>query len=226
MVFVRNKMMIFLVLYLNILLCYTRKFYRTPGVQSHGAFLKNVTSASSEDCLQECFIAEGCKSFNTFEVESGKQYTCQLLSNDRCVLDEDIDISKNHLASVYFSTKLEHCERKLKIVRNRGKVCVKMDENKTIEVTERDDDLTNCDIFTIKNDQVTWGDVCIILLDNRVISTANKTLGECLKIIIHYGSKSLLLKDDSSKCLVKSYNGIVTDNKLERLRFCFKADYV
>ena len=226
MVFVRYKMILFLVLYLNILLCYTRQFYRTRGVQSHGAFLKNVTSASSEDCLRECFIAEGCKSFNTFEVESGKQYTCQLLSNDRCVLDEDIDISKNPVASVYFSTKLEHCERKLKVFRNRGNVCVKMDENKTIEVVSQDDDQNNCDIFTIRNDQVTWGDVCIILVDNGVISTGNKTLGDCLKLMIHYSSNSLLLKDDPTKCLVKSNNGIAIDNIMGRLNYCFKTVYV
>ena len=86
-----------------------RPFYRSWGLQANGTLIKNITSVTSaEDCLHYCYVTEGCKSFNTFDVGKG-EHKCQLFSNDICDLDPNNGMTKNPLASVFFSKNIEDC---------------------------------------------------------------------------------------------------------------------
>ena len=86
-----------------------KAFYRSWGVEARGKFIKNITSVrQSEDCLHYCYITDKCQSINTFEVKEGNT-TCQLFSTDICELDPRNGMSRNPVASVFFSKKIEEC---------------------------------------------------------------------------------------------------------------------
>ena len=160
-------------------------FYRTRGFQANGNIIKNISSvALSEDCLHECYITEKCRSFNTFEMDKGRRYTCQLLSDDLCDIEKEKGISENTLASVYFSRKVEHCQNSSFVIFNWDKSrCLTTNETEEIRHVRKEE---GCERFFKRGDNILKGDRCMIVeIDNvtkeNVIRLSNS--GACIEFI-------------------------------------------
>ena len=144
-----------------------KSFYRTRGFQANGNIIKNISDVVlSEDCLHECYITEKCKSFNTFEMDKGIGYTCQLLSDDLCDIEKKKGISENTLASVYFSRKVEQCQTPSFVIFNEGKSrCLTTTVNEEIRHVPTDE---GCERFFKRGDNIMKGDQCMITEIDKV----------------------------------------------------------